>query len=549
MKKFLFAAWIVIVTIFIGVKVDATLFDYYDERGFTLPSKEDRAPLAVQCQIVQFSWQYQGTYDQNIALEQCLRDLEVFEPIIPFLGATTPRRPTEFKTFLNEQKTERHSDTTLKVTSVQTKDGFYIDPALLGDTIVLTINSGSSNSESILCTGLTTSTKTFSGCTFGYRFDDPLNTAPENVKAHSPGEPVIISNTDTFLANQYFTLDGENTTTGSTTFRGNFTISSTTASSSLNLGPGNTAYNKCLIVQNGDTDKAYICYNETAGSDELGRFVISHDGVNSFELITSTQGLASGGLGISVTNGVVAFDPVATSTSGLGYLGDQAIVATSSGGGITTDAGGVALNTSTGHVWLASSTFNGGLNARTATTSYATTTILNSTVVSSTNFVFNGINANNLAINSSTNAGSLHYHPTSTDAGTLFIPASGQTGSRIVPHNLGVTPSVITIIAVGGTSDGTNPNFGFSFGFSTSTVSAGGGQAHFGVLDETGRANASGFGSSTEHQIIYLPDDAGAADFDAYLTAKDPSSFTLNVVTNAGGTGSVGRILFWQAYK
>jgi len=72
-----------------------------------------------------------------------------------------PRRPTEFKTSLAEQKTEGHSNTTVVVTSITTRDNNTLSGDILGDTIVLTINPGASNSESVLCTGLTVATKTF----------------------------------------------------------------------------------------------------------------------------------------------------------------------------------------------------------------------------------------------------------------------------------------------------------------------------------------------------------------------------------------------------
>ena len=134
------------------------------------------------------------------------------------IGASIPRRPTEFSTSIGEQKTEGHSDTTLKVTSITTKDGNTLSASVLGDLIVLSVNPGASNSETVSCTGLTVSTKTFTGCTFGFRFDDPTATQAGNIKAHAPGEPVIISNTDTYLSQQYPTLDGDATITGNWTF-------------------------------------------------------------------------------------------------------------------------------------------------------------------------------------------------------------------------------------------------------------------------------------------------------------------------------------------
>jgi len=137
------------------------------------------------------------------------------------LGGNTPFRPSEFTTTLATSLTEGHSGTTLKVNSITTKDGQTLSSEILGDVIVLHINSGKSNSEIVKCTGLTTATRTFTGCTFGYRFDTNT-TATANVKAHSQGETVIISNDDLYLTTQYPTIDGTNI------FLGNNYIASST---------------------------------------------------------------------------------------------------------------------------------------------------------------------------------------------------------------------------------------------------------------------------------------------------------------------------------
>jgi hypothetical protein len=160
-----------------------------------------------------------GTLEQN--LQRRFSQNKILEVISGSpevnLGANTPFRPSEFKSNLAEQKTEGHANTTLKVTTITTKDGNTLDGSVLGNTIVLSINSGASNSEIVLCTGLTVATKTFTGCTFGYRFDTNATQA-SNIKAHAPGEPVIISNSDTFLVNAYPTIPGDNTFLGVNTF-------------------------------------------------------------------------------------------------------------------------------------------------------------------------------------------------------------------------------------------------------------------------------------------------------------------------------------------
>lgn len=221
-----------------------TLYEHYVSRGeqFTQCESEERKQLARDCGIENYSC----TEEQNDELLRCLEgniqggeavDIPFLQPLFgvypPFLrdimadrllnpifggtGEGAPFRPAEFKSNLGEAKTEGHSDTTLVVTSLLTKDGNTLSAAILGDLIVLSINPGASNSEIVTCTDLTVATKTFSGCTFGYRFDRNATQA-SNIEAHAPGEPVIISNTDNYLVNQYPTLDGGNLFTGSTTF-------------------------------------------------------------------------------------------------------------------------------------------------------------------------------------------------------------------------------------------------------------------------------------------------------------------------------------------
>ncbi len=215
-----------------GVYSADNLFEYYQEQGLNLPSVEERIDLAMECGISD----YHGSTSQNIALKACLEaDNQYLESIDivsasggespnidyveteDFLGAVAPFRPSEFKTSLAQTFTEGHSGTTLKVNSITTKDNNTLDPGVLGDTIVLHIAPGRTNAEIVTCTGLTTGTKTFSGCTFGYRFDKNA-TASGNIKAHAPGETVIISNDDHYLSTQYPTIDGENILTGANYF-------------------------------------------------------------------------------------------------------------------------------------------------------------------------------------------------------------------------------------------------------------------------------------------------------------------------------------------
>jgi len=211
-----------------AVKATTTLYEYYNLQGLKLPPVNKRALLAVGCGIDD----YIGSTSQNRALLACLKaDSGYLEPIIilsaaggekpsikyekteGLLGAAQPFRPSEFKTTLAQTLTEGHAGTTLKVNSITTKDNNSLDASILGDTIVLHIAPGRINAEIVICTSLTAATKTFTGCTFGYRFDQNA-TAAANIKAHAPGEVVIISNDDHYLVAQYPTKDADNTFTG-----------------------------------------------------------------------------------------------------------------------------------------------------------------------------------------------------------------------------------------------------------------------------------------------------------------------------------------------
>ena len=213
----------------------AGLWSWFDLQGMDLPPVEERATLAVSCGIVDYEWQYRGTDIQNPLLEECLDKavngtfnntseflVELCDGILcdELLGGNQARRPTEFKSSLDENKLEGHSDTTIRLTTITTKDGNTLSGDILGSRIVLSINPGRSNSETVLCTGLTVSTKTFTGCTFGFRFDDPLATQASNIKPHSPGEPVIISNTDTFNVDNFISRTGTQIITATNTWSG-----------------------------------------------------------------------------------------------------------------------------------------------------------------------------------------------------------------------------------------------------------------------------------------------------------------------------------------
>ncbi len=267
-------------------------------------------------------------------------------------GATagvTPFRPSEFKTTLGESKTEGHSDTTLKLTSITTKDDNTLSATILGDTIVLSINPTGSNSEIVLCTGLTVSTKTFTGCTFGQRFDRS-GTQSGNIKAHAPGEVVTISNTDTFLTAQFSTLDGDNT------FFGTQEISTTTGAGIIRFffGEDRSAY-----FFHSTRTGAFGWSTTTEGSGEF----LFGQGASNFTEIDPLQLVA----------GVLRLN---TSTNDFDLNGSNQLTIRKNNS-ITSNVDGLAVNTTTAFNWT-------GLHDFKATTTLATTTIKGATTFNGT---------------------------------------------------------------------------------------------------------------------------------------------------------------------
>lgn len=155
-------------------------------------------------------------YLQPVHVDQVVGVSKVEGQRIDVTKFGAPFRPSEFSTSLSQSFTEGHANTTVKVASITTKDGYTLDPLILGDTIVLHISPNKANAEIVVCTGLTVSTKTFTGCTFGYRFDKNTSVST-NILAHAPGETVIISNDDHYQTTQYPTLDSPNVFTGANT--------------------------------------------------------------------------------------------------------------------------------------------------------------------------------------------------------------------------------------------------------------------------------------------------------------------------------------------
>ncbi len=97
------------------------------------------------------------------------------------------------------QKTLRISMTAAQdyvpVTSLTLKDGTVLDMTKFGDKVFLTIEPGKDKEEIVMCTGISTSSLNFTGCTRGLAFSGTSTAAVSGLaKTHSAGSNVTISN-------------------------------------------------------------------------------------------------------------------------------------------------------------------------------------------------------------------------------------------------------------------------------------------------------------------------------------------------------------------
>jgi len=229
--------------------------------------------------------------------QSALRDPEA-------LGKTF--RPINFKTSLAERLTEGGAETTIDVSSVTTIDDHTLVMTDIGDIVYLMINPGASNWELVSCTTLTTTQ--FGGCTRGY-ISYANSTATARIKAHSPGESVIITNDDHYLSTQYVRTDEASVFSGQPRFEN---------ASGFIVGP-ESALDSILYAGNtGPSASAYLAFDPNAST--TGAWVFSNDGSDSF-LIGGADSQLYGDQGISMSGSAVNV-LLATTTPGLHFNND-----------------------------------------------------------------------------------------------------------------------------------------------------------------------------------------------------------------------------------
>lgn len=204
----------------------ATLYNYYKSSGRPMPSHQQLAELAAEFGI----FQYRGTAEQNILLEQKINEFEHPKQ----LGFNVV---TRYKTTLRSSMTS--TQTTIPVASITTFDGHVLTMADLGQVIYLDIEPGAAHEEIVKCTSITSSQ--WSNCTRGLAFygtsESPV---AANQFAHNAGSSVVMSNVH-YVYEQFVSLDADQTITGIKTF------------TNYPLGPGTAPTSSAQLA-----DKAYV---------------------------------------------------------------------------------------------------------------------------------------------------------------------------------------------------------------------------------------------------------------------------------------------------
>lgn len=192
-----------LLTLISAVPADATLYDFYQERGQVLPSVSERAKLAGGYGI----YPYKGTAAENTALEAALRR----DGIVGFGVAT------DYDTTLAQSMTSNQNY--LVVSSLLTRDGQVVSLANLNASkVFLTIEPGANKEELVVCTGVSTTINRFEGCTRGLAgIGTSTASVAANQKTHIAGSKVIMSNVH-YVYNEYVDRDTAQTIGGLKTF-------------------------------------------------------------------------------------------------------------------------------------------------------------------------------------------------------------------------------------------------------------------------------------------------------------------------------------------
>lgn len=330
----------------VAIPASASLYNYYQEQGLPLPSVVDRSSLATECGISG----YRGTYDQNIKLEECLRNNGDFTPELGAALASSDLTQivADFRSSLAQKLSV--GGTTMTLQSVVDDDGV----TLASGKYSFTLDGSSSNKEYIIC-DLNPSTKVCSNIVNISRQGVRTSGA---VREHRVGSAVTITDY-TSLKYHNDILEGVSSTTGG-----------------LLLGNG-----KISGLYNLDGTFTWIKYNTSTSEIQW-----SNNGSDYYNFTSSsiTQLTASSTAGIGVTDSNIYLKASSTLGGAFDASGNY-YQKTSSTQGILTDSNGIYFDYTRNNTWTGTNTFSGtttlaGILNATSITSLATTTISNLTI-------------------------------------------------------------------------------------------------------------------------------------------------------------------------
>ena len=332
-------------TIFAGIlfsipSAEASLWEYYQERGESLPSISERAELAAELAI----WGYRGTAEQNHLLEKRLRETyptaQGEEPLLGFSVST------RYKTTL--QSTMSSTQATVPVSSIKTHDGTTLTINDLGGTVFLTVEPGTSREEIVKCT--TISSSQWATCTRGLAFSGTSEASvAANRYTHRAGSVVIMSNT-----HYIFERLVDKSDSSVEYVEGRLVLTSSTP---IYVGDGTDTGDKCYNFHTtaATSSPPRICWGESSQ-----QIYVSNDGASSFVLTPTSTDAITYDRGLVSENSVLSVATSTTAHPGLNFIIEgskpRLRVATSS---VT---GGNAINAdATGLFLLASTTARSGL--------------------------------------------------------------------------------------------------------------------------------------------------------------------------------------------
>jgi hypothetical protein len=318
----------------------ATLYEYYNG---ILPSIKDRINIAESCNIQG----YRGTYDQNIKLEECLRNNRDFTPELGAALASSDLTQivADFRSSLAQKLSV--GGTTMTLQRVTDDDGV----TLASGKYSFTLDGSSSNKEYVIC-DLNPSTKACSNLINISRQGVRTSGA---VREHRVGSAVTITDY-TSLKYHNDILEGVSSTTGG-----------------LLLGNGKISG---LYDLNGTF--TWIKYNTSTSEIQW-----SNNGSDYYNFTSSsiTQLTASSTAGIGVTDSKIYLKASSTLGGAFDASGNY-YQKVSSTQGLQTDSNGIGINYAHNNTWTGTNTFNG-------TTSLGTMSATNGSI-NNLDITFNG---------------------------------------------------------------------------------------------------------------------------------------------------------------